>query len=49
MNCALFSEHINHKIMKKEDFMKEIEIKEEMLIEYFELIGSNVNDFKNKN
>jgi hypothetical protein len=46
-NCALFGEHKNHKIMNEEDFMKEIEIKAEILIELFELIDSNVNDFKN--
>lgn len=45
-NCALFGDHKNHKILNEEDFMKEIEVKAEILIELFELIERNVNEFK---
>jgi hypothetical protein len=45
-NCALFGEHKNHKIVNEEDFLKEIEIKAEILIELFELVEYNLNQSK---
>jgi len=43
MNCALFGEHKNHKIVNEEDFIKEIDIKAEVLMELFEIINFNLN------
>jgi hypothetical protein len=39
-NCALFGNHKKHNIISEEDFMKEIEVKAEILIELFELIDN---------
>lgn len=40
-NCALFGSHKGHDIKNDEDFMKEISLKAEILIELFEMIEMN--------
>lgn len=45
-NCALFGEHKNHKIVNEEDFIKEIEVKAEILIELFEMVDNNIISFR---
>jgi len=39
-NCALFGNHKKHNVISEEDFIKEIEVKAEILIELFELIDN---------
>lgn len=48
-NCALFGDHKNHNIINEEDFLKEIEVKAEILIELYDLIESNLNTILNPN
>ncbi len=43
-NCALFGEHKNHNIINEEDYIKELEIKAEVLIDFFELIDKNCSN-----
>jgi hypothetical protein len=44
-NCALFGNHKKHNIISEEDFIKEIEVKAEILIELFELIDNGSASF----
>jgi len=43
-NCALFGEHKNHNIINEEDYLKELEIKAEVLIDFYELIDKNCSN-----
>lgn len=45
-NCALFGEHKNHNIINEEDYIKELEIKSEVLIDFYELIDKNCSSFE---
>jgi hypothetical protein len=47
-NCALFGNHKKHNIISEEDFIKEIEVKAEILIELFELIDNYSLSFTDK-
>lgn len=40
-SCALFGEHKNHNLRSEEDIMKEVSLKAEILIEFYELIDKN--------
>ena len=39
--CALFGDHKNHKIRSEEDMIKEVSIKAEILIQYYEIIDKH--------
>lgn len=43
-NCALFGEHKNHNIINEEDYIKELEIKAEVLMDFYELIDKNCSN-----
>jgi hypothetical protein len=45
-NCALFGLHKNHNLINEEDFIKEISLKTEVLIDLYELIDSNIHLFE---
>jgi hypothetical protein len=48
-SCALFGEHKNHNVKSEEDIFKEITIKSEILLDYFEMIenfNGKLNHFK---
>jgi uncharacterized protein YoxC len=47
-NCALFGNHKKHNVISEEDFVKEIEVKAEILIELFELIDNYSVTFTDK-
>ena len=44
-NCALFGVHKNHNLINEEDFLREISIKTEILIDLYELIDFNILSF----
>jgi len=45
-SCALFGDHKNHNLKSEEDLFKELYIKSEILIEYFEMMESFENKIK---
>jgi hypothetical protein len=45
-NCALFGVHKNHNLINEEDFINEISLKTEVLIELDDLIDSNIHSFE---
>lgn len=46
-SCALFGEHKNHTLRSEEDIVKEVAIKTEVLIEFYELVEKNAEGLVN--
>ena len=50
-NCALFGDHKNHIFKNEDDVIKELFVKSEILIEYFEMVenfSTKLDEFENK-
>jgi hypothetical protein len=46
-SCALFGEHKNHNLRSEDDILREVSLKAEILIEFYEFIGKQTDKIEN--